>query len=63
MEADKKEEKQIRDHDIEPLKGSGFQEEHKDIKKSDFERNVSDTDPTKNKTEGFDQEKHKADSL
>jgi len=29
-------------------KGSSFQEEHKDIKQSDFERGIADADPTRN---------------
>ena len=29
-------------------KGSSFQEEHRDIKQSDFERSIAGTDPTRN---------------
>ena len=49
--SDKKERKESKEVDKEQKtqqKGSGFREEHKDIKQSDFERRIASTDPMKN---------------
>jgi hypothetical protein len=60
---ERKESKEVDKKQKTQQKGSGFREEHKDIKQSDFERRIAGTDPMKNDLPDENEERRTANTI